>query len=1020
MPGKTAEKLQAVLDAGDTDACVRFFADASERERQALAKLADGWMRKIAKDAFQQTAPGRFEPNPLLSAAGAAVLGACPLSTVMKYGWRVSLTDDRYFRVLADRRPKWLDDYAESLLDDDHPAWLWVRKLMKAGLCRKPKHVNYVLGMLNHHAGVGGSGSNPTERRGYTSSTWCILSHLDAEPDLLEDLWRLFEIEGGGEYSLATHDKYAHDGNRWDLAFVELSRRSTFPRKRLLDSSLDALERGFAQFRAGWFSAFHELLKPTIEERAARSDRYLQLLASPIPPTVSFALAALDTIDAERPLGAGPLIDGLRPLMVARVKGTVKGALKLLDRVARREPRGATEIARVAAEALACESSDVQAAGLKFIETHGAHTDDELVEAVRRAQGLVAASLRGRINEWLKVETGDDDKKKQSKRPAGSNAHPTKDALAISNTEIKALKKRASQLPAEWRALAGVDRALAALQAGTLDFSAGEFDGTEFPRLRADWAIEPLATLDDLIDAALTAIENPDDYDRIEWVYDGVSRLCDQRPPDFERRTGPLLKRATQLLSRQWLIPFVSDEPCADLLGVLLWWLVGECGTYARTRVNNRPAIELKLGEVSRTTYMADETGLGLGLRQRAREIAERAAKCQSVPLLSAPSHRGGWIDPLVLARRVQKRNGAADAGDFEHVLSLLRLAPENRNDALPLLAGLKGEYASGLRYALGDSSVRAGTTPWLWAAAARGRSAWKDDARIAKQHPDLGPDATMAAQPAWRVAIQNGWPRLKVDVSPKVTSKPDQRLLSVSLWHRPKSLWFHIAATSVAAIRELQALWPLGQESCFAIAAGELAGNLDWWEARWWNRTWLEPLLDPDVPLRPMALLVLVLELAAKEPGEQGFATDIAVAAINDGRLDGIKLGSLMAELLPTGLIKAARWAKSLADVARSSPLHAEVVRVAVSRSLRGNIKKLPKDLHALVDLLKELVAETETPVDADARNFLTRISGSTKLAKATKAILACDGSPDPARHVEIQRTVVEQRIARVERWVG
>ncbi len=32
--------------------------------------------------------------------------------------------------------------------------------------------------------------------------------------------------------------------------------------------------------------------------------------------------------------------------------------------------------------------------------------------------------------------------------------------------------------------------------------------------------------------------ENPDDYDRIEWVYDGVSRLCDQRPPDFERSTG--------------------------------------------------------------------------------------------------------------------------------------------------------------------------------------------------------------------------------------------------------------------------------------------------------------------------------------------------------------------------------------------------------------------------------------------------------------------------------------------------
>ena len=149
--------------------------------------------------------------------------------------------------------------------------------------------------------------------------------------------------------------------------------------------------------------------------------------------------------------------------------------------------------------------------------------------------------------------------------------------------------------------------------------------------------------------------------------------------------------------------------------------------------------------------------------------------------------------------------------------------------------------------------------------------------------------------------------------------------------------------------------------------AAVVLGDNLDWWEARWENRTYLEPLVDPDVPLRPMALLVLAIGLAAKEPGEHGLATDAAIAAIADGRLDGTKLGSVMATLLPTGLIKAARWAKTLGEAARISPLHAEIVRAAIARSLRGQPRSYPKDLHALVELLKELVVGTGGRIDED-----------------------------------------------------
>ena len=69
---------------------------------------------------------------------------------------------------------------------------------------------------------------------------------LRRNPDLLvEDVWRVFEVEGGGENSLAAYDKYSSAENRWRTALVELGNDGSLDRERLLDASLDALQRGF-------------------------------------------------------------------------------------------------------------------------------------------------------------------------------------------------------------------------------------------------------------------------------------------------------------------------------------------------------------------------------------------------------------------------------------------------------------------------------------------------------------------------------------------------------------------------------------------------------------------------------------------------------------------------------------------------------------------------------------------------------------------------------------------------------
>ena len=173
---------------------------------------------------------------------------------------------------------------------------------MRRGFCDAPTHENYILGMIGSI-----NGFYVSELIG--SKFGSLLKNLRADPDLLKDeVWQLFQIEGQGELTLAAHDKYL-GGKSADYSLEPVLSRNYRSRASsraigLLDESLEALNRGFSQFRVAWFSQFHEIMEPTVKERRKRQKKYLVLLASPIPPTVTFALDALDVIDKEKPIPA--------------------------------------------------------------------------------------------------------------------------------------------------------------------------------------------------------------------------------------------------------------------------------------------------------------------------------------------------------------------------------------------------------------------------------------------------------------------------------------------------------------------------------------------------------------------------------------------------------------------------------------------------------------------------------------------------------------------------------------------
>jgi hypothetical protein len=221
------------------------------------------------------------------------------------------------------------------------------------------------------------------------------------------------------------------------------------------------------------------------------------------------------------------------------------------------------------------------------------------------------------------------------------------------------------------------------------------------------------------------------------------------------------------------------------------------------------------------------------------------------------------------------------------------------------------------------------------------------------------------------------------------------------------------IAGRNVGAVRWTASIWPAARDSFFAGAALEIADNRDWYEAHWENRALLEPLLDPGTPLREMGLLLLVLGLSAKEPGEHGLAVDAAIAAVEDGRLGTDNLGPMLAALLPTGLVKPGRWKKTLAEVARISDAHALVVQSSLQQSLQGSPKAMPRNYGQLVEVLYELTVQLGLHVTSErCRDFLSQIRGSGKAAKAAKALLALPADPSPEKTTRALGTALGYRL--------
>jgi hypothetical protein len=414
------QQLAAAVLAGDVRQVRGLLRDATEADRRACAESLKSFLigpeihrRPSGQDEEGLTQEGRVLLKRRYTRLGAA---AVAVKSGLADGLRTALTAagamswispwdddfDEIANVYADRRPPWLAELAgrrlqERFLGDGVfvgsqgglEPWPMARRLVRLGAIARPAIAQYTTRMpiSLYHEGWVSAGQPPSivwQPDARPGLLYHPLDGLLADPGLLDDeVWRLFEVPG------ATQALTKCKGT-WEEALVKLSERGLLDRGRLLDACLDAFFKDFAPTQVGWYATFHGRMVPTLDEVAARTGRYVALLATNSAHGVSLAQRACDRLLAAGRLPLADFLAASPPLLLFPQKGVATRQLKLLAKIAR-EPSLRPQALATAAGAFGHARLDVQEAALDLIGKLGVPEGAEAAVIAGQAAYLAPA-----------------------------------------------------------------------------------------------------------------------------------------------------------------------------------------------------------------------------------------------------------------------------------------------------------------------------------------------------------------------------------------------------------------------------------------------------------------------------------------------------------------------------------------------------------------------------------------------------------------------------------------------------
>ena len=1060
-----SNELDHMLACKSQTACVEFFAGKPEADRKAVAARALEWyevadafrlsgslMVRMAEqfgpmvpkqaqkvlglireiESGRRVFPREARDKDCLPAVRLAALASAGLTDIRKMGVP---EPEHAFAIMRDRRPRWLDRWL-NFACESQPVGTWdmVRRCELEGLATAEQGSGYWLSMALT------LGQKEAAQ---------LIDQLQADPPLLEQhVWSMLQndaavralsdptsvsnqlLDRRNLFQDVDWQAWPRRGEQWNRAsyiwkvvLTELALADPCVRDRLLDICFSWISRLSADGEsrpaityvqtvspAGWFHALHDELKLSSKDKEKLLTRYVRLLSTRDPGTLIWTLKTVGECSPQA-LPVDDLLATVPNVLANKRKEPAVSALKFLETLARNEPLRVDQIGLAALSGLEHRSTDIHKRTLSLL---------------KKTKALKHEVVRAELKERLDSVGGL--AKKEALELLGQAAPVVDQVSSDSPPDIdecgkdeESILSRARRLEPALAKSADIDAAVAAVVDNAELPRCLTLDSPHIPRLDPLERLEPVANLDDLVYLYLHVLEGGAAAEDFERVLDGVLRLCDARPDDFASRTSSLAKKVDQVLANVDQAfspkPFTGVSPMVDLAALARSWI----GSRVFQPGFIKPILEA-VG-IGLDNPLVTPSPLSF-FSERVHSIARLVSKGRALPMLSAPTHRGGWIDPLVMPWRMAKWRQAGvklDKADF--IQALLRLAPERREGALESLPKTAEEEIRALRWALGAELTGSLSTAEIWVAAFRCREPRGQSELLRDRFPGLGPDAAeratyketlkqFADRPDSIFGTTMGYlpESLPIESEPPLKRRQGIKYFPTELLHDRAMRW--------EASDLLEVIWPLDRESYLAYQTRRMALYLDSQGTYWQSAR--NCLFDPDTPTCGSGAWLIALSLSAKQPEAARSGLDALIASIDDGRLDGPTFGTVMGKLLPTGKITLVRWTRALKDVARISAIHSHFVVSALEQCMATlSVDDSKSSVIPLLELLYETTTTCGAGIAAEpARSSLQCIEGKGKGAKLAKLLLDLPVDRGSQHRKQVALQTLEIRVQRVERW--
>lgn len=951
---ENTEKLRELLAASRFEPLLAFFGGMPEEMRLSLAPVCREWYKSHYPQWSKSLIPGmwrvfsssiKYDGNPYL----ATLLGIIATGNkdevwkaVREIGFSLFI-EEEVFKVLCERRPSWMTSLLEKMLQNrnlfmDNAIWRLYRIFVRNHWSEPSYNTIWIPIMF---ANLNYSTWEESEKSGNKT----ITERLEDDPDLLKhDIWSLLDIERfPRNFSYTSLDSR----DQWKQAYCELIQKGILSEERVFDACFHAFSRPFTDFQMKWFVQLLQYLVDNLPRDDAklseRSDQFLSLIEHHLPTVAAFGMKISERLFNTGRLSEEKLIDAIPPMLRSPVKGTVKNTISVLEKIAKNRTDLRNRICQAFTIGLTHEAKEIQQKSLEMILKYGDIDDPDLSDSIMRTAPSLVGSVRSRLPTRFQDTVGSND---TEKTPSFCRAETTE---------------------------------------------------------RQPIPVVAIDSYDELLDSAAALLENSSDATEVERLLDGIARLGAKRPDDFDLRTGPLLKRAFQLIGISYssdetiqrfhtYLPFDGVDFASDFRYFILGWLTGDMPELVSG--------QMQIGKFLLTKPFSTEPQFPVLrlLAKRIRTILQRVFKGESFRLLSTPTHVGGWIDPMVFARRLVddylQRNQDTVVDDDDRLLALLRLMPEGRKEALrkiDLAVKNRDDYINAVRYALGadDVDIASGTAPQYWIAASRCRYPLEDDPLVSGIFGEYGPDGAIAAEYELcrKEFVDGRYPAFVVetcDAQWRRNSYQVDVLFPTVAFHLPASRPYWEPKGSFGW---LLTVWPQNLDAASDLAMKSNVGNLE-------RAAKSEGLVESVVairnsshPIRKMGVWSILTALAMKNGETQTAATDTLIFVISEERLSIATAISAANELLELKLLSTSRWLKAFEIVKEQLPRHADWTSAFIE-SMVDRIDS--KNLGRFLDLLYEiLLSRQKTVTSEECREFLKSLSGSGKSAKLAKKLL-------------------------------